>query len=107
VQFAEAARAVMWLHAIAAHVAENSAWDLLDDAVRSMLIWDGAWDQWSAQDRVVPWLRSLSGDAASLVAAALHEHPSSARHFSRLSQDDAVDAGVRHAVLTAMDARRY
>ncbi len=107
VRFGEAARAVMWLHGVAAHAAQQRAWDLLDEAVRSMLVWDGAWDQWSAQDRVTPWLRSLSGDAARLVAAALRDHPSSARHFLGLAQQASVDSGIRLAVQTASSAQRF
>ncbi|MFD4866260.1 protein kinase [Streptomyces sp. NPDC058412] len=107
VQFGEAARVVMWLHAIAAVAATRRAWDLFDEAARTMLIWDGAWDQWSAQDRVTPWLRALSGDAASLVAAALHDHPSSARHFSGLVEDAAVDVRIRQAVQAANSAQRF
>jgi hypothetical protein len=45
----------------------------VDVAVHGMLIRDGAGDQWSAQDRVVPWRRSLSEDTDGPVAAALHE----------------------------------
>jgi hypothetical protein len=40
--FGEAARAVMWLHGVAAQVAQQQVWDLLDEAVHSTLVWDGA-----------------------------------------------------------------
>ena len=38
----EAARAVMWLHGVAAQVAQQQVWDLLDEAVHSTLVRDGA-----------------------------------------------------------------
>ena len=106
VQFGEAARAVMWLHRIAATAAAQEAWDLLDEAVRCMLTWDGAWDQWRAQGQVTPWLRALSGSAANVVAAALHDHPSAAGHFGQLAQDGSVDSGIRHQIQTAISRNR-
>ncbi|GHJ36041.1 protein kinase [Streptomyces sp. TS71-3] len=102
VQFSEAARAVIWLLAIANFATAKEDWDLLDDAARRMFIWDTAWDQWNAQDQIAPWLRSLSGKAANLVAAVLHDHPGSARHFSGLSQDGTVDPWVRQAIRAAV-----
>ncbi|MFE2721883.1 protein kinase [Kitasatospora sp. NPDC059327] len=107
VQFGEAARAVMWLRRIAAAAADQEAWDLLDEAIRCMLTWDGAWDQWRAQDQVTPWLRSLSGNAANVVAAALHDHPSSAGHFGQLAQDGNVDSGIRHQIQAAVNRSRF
>ncbi|MGW8863351.1 AbiJ-related protein [[Kitasatospora] papulosa] len=98
VQFAEATRAAIWLHSIASFAAAKDDWDLLDEAVRTMCTWDAAWDQWNAQDRIAPWLRSLSGQAAQLVAAALRDHPNSARHFSGLAQDGTVDRWIRQAI---------
>jgi hypothetical protein len=64
VQFAEAARAAVWLQTIANFAEAKDDWDLLDESARTMCTWDAAWDQWSAQDRIAPWLRSLSGQAA-------------------------------------------
>ncbi|WP_330479097.1 serine/threonine protein kinase [Streptomyces platensis] len=102
VQFAEAARAAVWLHTIANFAAAKDDWDLLDESTRTMCTWDAAWDQWSAQDRIAPWLRSLSGQAAQLVAAALRDHPRSARHFSGLAQDGTVDLRIREAIRAAV-----
>ncbi|MFE6907828.1 AbiJ-related protein [Streptomyces erythrochromogenes] len=103
VQFGEAARAVVWLHTIANFAAAKDDWDLLDEAARTMCIWDAAWDQWNAQDRIAPWLRSLSGQAAQLVAAILRDHHDSARHFSGLAQDGTVDLWIRQAIREALD----
>jgi hypothetical protein len=103
VQFAAAARAAVWLHTIANFAGAKDDWDLLDEAARAMCIWDAAWDQWSAQDRIAPWLRSLSGQAAQLVAAALRDHPRSARHFSGLAQDGTVDLRIREAIRVAVE----
>ncbi|PRH80290.1 serine/threonine protein kinase [Streptomyces solincola] len=101
VQFVDAARVAMWLHAIANFAAAKDDWDLLEEAARTMCTWDATWDQWSAQDRIAPWLRSLSGQAAQLLAAVLRDHPRSARHFSGLAQDGTVDLGIRVAIQAA------
>ncbi|MGW7457771.1 protein kinase domain-containing protein [Streptomyces sp. NPDC054797] len=106
VQFGDAARAVSWLHSLAAYAAERAEWDLLDEAVRSMCKWDESWDQWRAQDAIRPWLRSLTGGAASIVASALRDHPGSARHFAELADNRAVDGGIRQAVRTAATGSR-
>ncbi|MFI1710648.1 AbiJ-related protein [Streptomyces griseoruber] len=106
VQFSEAAQAVVWLHTIANFAAAKDDWDLLDEAARTMCIWDAAWDQWNAQDRIAPWLRSLSGQAAQLVAAILRDHPRSARHFSGLAQDGTVDLWIRQAIRGAVETQQ-
>ncbi|MFE9598954.1 serine/threonine protein kinase [Streptomyces hokutonensis] len=106
VQFGEAARAAIWLHMIANFAEAKDDWDLLDEAARTMCTWDAAWDQWSAQDRIAPWLRSLSGQAAQLVAAVLRDHPRSARHFSGLAQDGTVDPWIRQAIHAAVDTQQ-
>ncbi|MEU1324204.1 protein kinase domain-containing protein [Streptomyces microflavus] len=107
VQFGEANLTTLWLQQIAAEAAVLEAWDLLDESVRCMLIWDGAWDQWKAQNQITPWLRQLSGNAAQIAADALQAHPSSARHFGRLLQDDAVHRAIHHAIQEAIDRSRF
>lgn len=101
VQFAEAGRVAVWLHAIANFAAAKDDWDLLEEAARTMCTWDAAWDQWSAQDRIAPWLRSLSGQAAQLIGSVLRDHPRSAQHFSGLAQDGTVDLRIRAAIQAA------
>jgi hypothetical protein len=101
VQFAEAGRVAEWLQSIANFAAAKDDWDLLEEAARTMCTWDAAWDQWSAQDRIAPWMRSLSGQAAQLMAAVLRDHPHSARHFSGLAQDGTVDLRIRAAIQAA------
>jgi hypothetical protein len=101
VQFGEAATAVIWLHEIAAYAAGRQEWDLLEEAVRSMCRWDGIWDQWHAQGKVQPWLRTLDGGAADVVAAALRDHPASAMHFAHLADDRQVHLRIREAVRAA------
>ncbi|AJC56982.1 serine/threonine-protein kinase [Streptomyces sp. 769] len=103
VQFGEASRAVTWLHGIAISVADSDEWDLLDESIRAMCEWDGNWDQWSPQNAIRPWLRTLSGDVARIVAPALRDHPDSARHFSELADDRAVDLGIRQAIRAATE----
>ncbi|MFG2489870.1 PaeR7I family type II restriction endonuclease [Streptomyces caniferus] len=106
VQFRDAARAVSWLHALAAWAADQSEWDLLDETVRTMCIWDAAWDQWNPQDTIRLWLRSLTGDAASIVASAFRDHPDSAGHFEGLADEQGVDMGIRQAVSVAPSRQR-
>ncbi|MGW3060777.1 protein kinase domain-containing protein [Streptomyces goshikiensis] len=106
VQFGEAARAVSWLHAVSAYAAERSEWDLLDEAVRTMCKWDESWNQWDPQDSIRPWLRSLDGDAASIVASAFRDHPDSAGHFAGLADERDVDLGIRQAIRTAAGTPR-
>jgi hypothetical protein len=105
VQFSEADHAVTWLHAVAAYAARAEDWDLLEEAARAMCEWDGAWDQWAPQDVIRPWLRSLTGDAAGLVASVLLDHPHSARHFADLAGERAVDSRVRRAVHASLEQR--
>ncbi|MGY5003884.1 AbiJ-related protein [Streptomyces griseus] len=107
VQFGEANLTVTWLHELAAAAAELEAWDLLDEAVRCLFIWDGAWDQWKAQGQITPWLRRLSGAAARITADALQAHPSSARHFNRLLQDSSADEAIREAINAATNRKSF
>ncbi|WP_328443339.1 serine/threonine protein kinase [Streptomyces sp. NBC_00386] len=98
VQFAEAAVIVTWLQGVCAHAAHRSDWDLLEEAALTMCIWDGAWDQWDARDRIRPWLVSLTGDAAAVMASVLRDHPESAQHFSNLADDRTADPRIRASV---------
>ncbi|MFJ3099134.1 AbiJ-related protein [Streptomyces hydrogenans] len=98
VQFGDAARVTIWLQGIAAYAAAKRQWDLLEEAMQGMCTWDGAWDQWSARDRITPWLASLTGEAAASAAGILRDHPDSARHFSNLADDQTTDLRIRHTV---------
>ncbi|MER6958877.1 hypothetical protein [Streptomyces sp. NPDC000618] len=67
-----------------------------------MCTWDGAWDQWSAQDKIVSWLlRALKSEAASVIAAVLRDYPESAQHFSHIADDRCADPRIRQAVRTS------
>ncbi|MEU6011441.1 hypothetical protein [Streptomyces sp. NPDC047453] len=66
-----------------------------------MRTWDGAWDQWSAQDKITPWLRTLADEAASVIAAVLRDHPESAQHFSHIADDRTADPRIRQALRTS------
>ncbi|MFC9669860.1 hypothetical protein [Streptomyces sp. NPDC056949] len=98
VQFGEAAAVVTWLHGICTYAAGQSEWDLLEEAANVMCSWDAARDQWSAHDRIGPWLRSLNGDAAAVMASALRDHAESAQHFSDVADDRNADPRIRQAV---------
>ncbi|WP_329470899.1 serine/threonine protein kinase [Streptomyces sp. NBC_01723] len=98
VEFGEAATVVTWLCDVASYAANRHHWDVLEDAVDAMCIWDAAWDQWSAQKRVRSWLESLSGEAAAAVASVLRQHEESAHHFSGLAGSRGADLRIRQAV---------
>ncbi|MFF0383005.1 protein kinase [Streptomyces sp. NPDC004286] len=98
VQFGAAARVVIWLHGICAYAADHRDWDLLEEAAHTMCTWDAAWDQWSAQDEISPWLRALTSEAASVIAAVLRDHPDSAQHFSHIADDRTADTRIRQAL---------
>ncbi|MFD5482157.1 AbiJ-related protein [Streptomyces hawaiiensis] len=98
VQFGDATGVVTWLHGICAYATSQSDWDLLEEAAHTMCTWDGAWDQWNAQDRIRPWLLSLKGDAAAVMASVLRDHAESAQHFSSVADDRTADPRIRQAV---------
>ncbi|MBP5880861.1 serine/threonine protein kinase [Streptomyces scabiei] len=101
VQFGEAATVVVWLQGICAYAAGHRDWDLLEEAAHTMCTWDGTWDQWNAQDKVTPWLRTLTDEAAAVIAAVLRDHPESAQHFSHIADDRTADPRIRQAVRTS------
>ncbi|MFD8368415.1 serine/threonine protein kinase [Streptomyces hygroscopicus] len=101
VQFGDAAAVVIWLQGICAYAAGHRDWDLLEEAAHTMCIWDGAWDQWSAQDKITPWLRTVKSEAASVMASVLRDHPESAQHFSHVADDRTADPRIRQAVRTS------
>ncbi|MFJ9862333.1 AbiJ-related protein [Streptomyces althioticus] len=101
VQFGDAAAVVIWLHGICAYAADHADWDLLEEAAHTMCTWDGAWDQWNAQDKITPWLRTLSNEAASVIADVLRDHPNSAQHFSHIADDRTADPRIRQALRTS------
>ncbi len=101
IQYAEANRATLWLQRIAAFAAARCAWNLLDEAARTMCIWDSIWNQYRAQDHIAAWLRTLQGEATLLAAAALEEHPGCAAHFVGLLGDGALDPKIRESIRKA------
>ncbi|MFB7575205.1 dsDNA nuclease domain-containing protein [Streptomyces sp. NPDC056165] len=73
---------ILWLFTVAHHAADAAQLDLLEESCNGAFAWDALWDQWTPQDKIRPWLRTLTGDAAGSVAGALRDHPDCARHFS-------------------------
>ncbi|MEU2358582.1 serine/threonine protein kinase [Streptomyces misionensis] len=102
VQFGDAAAVVVWLQGICAYAGSRGNWDLLEEAAQTMCIWDGAWDQWYAQDKITPWLRTVKSEAASVVSAVLRDHPESAQHFSHIADDRTADPRIRQALRTSV-----
>ncbi|WP_330455416.1 protein kinase [Streptomyces sp. NBC_00820] len=98
VQFGAAARVVIWLHGLCSYAADHRDWDLLEEAAHTMCTWDAAWDQWSAQAKITPWLRALTSEAASVIGAVLRDHPDSAQHFSHVADDRTADTRIRQAL---------
>ncbi|MET8128253.1 serine/threonine protein kinase [Streptomyces sp. NPDC005231] len=105
VQFGEAAVVVTWLHGVCAYAASQTNWDLLEETAHAMCTWDGAWDQWNARDRIRPWLLSLEGDAAAVMASVLRDHADSARHFSSVADERTADSRIRQAIRESADPR--
>ncbi|MEU7340385.1 serine/threonine-protein kinase [Streptomyces sp. NPDC007074] len=89
---------ITWCLAIARHAAGAGELHLLEEACGGAFSWDARWDQWRPQEEIRPWLRTLTGDAASSVASVLRAHPDCARHFSSLADDVRVDHQIRSAV---------
>ncbi|MGW7469293.1 AbiJ-related protein [Streptomyces xantholiticus] len=98
VQFGQANEVAKWLCQIAEQAAIQGQWDLLEEATQTMCIWDGAWDQWNAQERISSWLAGLQGEAAAAVAGILSQHPDSADHFAHLAESRTTDLRIRSAV---------
>ncbi|WP_329447871.1 dsDNA nuclease domain-containing protein [Streptomyces sp. NBC_01426] len=89
---------ILWLFTVARHAAKTAHLHLLEESCNGAFTWDAMWNQWMPQDKIRPWLRTLTGDAAGSVAGALREHPDCARHFSSLADDLRVDHRIRAAV---------
>ncbi|MFD3886722.1 MULTISPECIES: AbiJ-related protein [Streptomyces] len=100
IQYAEAHRAILWLHRVSAFAASAGSWDLLDEATRAMCVWDSIWDQYRPRDVIAAWLLTLHGAAAVLVASALQDHPDSAVHFRDLLDKQALAPQLRTALRT-------
>ncbi|MFG2127627.1 serine/threonine-protein kinase [Streptomyces sp. NPDC048751] len=101
-RFSEADQAIWWLQSIASLASRERQWELLDAATDSMCAWDGAFDQWKPQDSIRRWLRSLDGQAATIVASVLRQHPHSACHFQELRNERGVDVTLRSAIHAAV-----
>ncbi|WP_210582094.1 dsDNA nuclease domain-containing protein [Streptomyces sp. GESEQ-4] len=89
---------ILWLFTVARHAASTAQLHLLEESCNGAFTWDALWDQWTPQDKIRPWLRTLTGDAAGSVAGALRDHPDCARHFSSLAKELRVDHRIRSAV---------
>ncbi|WP_328738210.1 dsDNA nuclease domain-containing protein [Streptomyces erythrochromogenes] len=89
---------ILWLFTVARYAADAGRLHLLEESCNGAFSWDAAWDQWRPQDKIRPWLRTLTGDAAGSVAGALRDHPDCARHFSSLANELGVDHRIRSAV---------
>ncbi|MGW0283634.1 protein kinase domain-containing protein [Streptomyces sp. NPDC003236] len=101
-RFGEADQAIGWLLRVASLASRERQWELLDAATDSMCAWDGAFDQWEPRDSIRDWLRSLDGQAASVVASVLRQHPHSTCHFQELSNERGVDVTMRGAIHAAV-----
>ena len=84
--------------------AELEQWSLLETSVDILLDWDAKWDRWGAQRTIRPWLSSLRGDAARIVAHALRQQPAAAVHFADVVEDRGVDPRVMAAIQAATGA---
>ncbi|MEU9779629.1 hypothetical protein AB0H92_01325 [Streptomyces phaeochromogenes] len=89
---------ILWLFTVARRAASTAQLHLLEESCNGAFTWDALWDQWTPQDKIRPWLRTLTGDAAGSVAGALRDHPDCARHFSSLANELRVDHRIRSSV---------
>lgn len=87
-----------WLLDIAKRSAAAGEAELFEHAADRLLEWDAGWDRWGMQDLIRPWLRSLTGEPASITAGLLRRHPKAAEHFSGLAEDRDTDHRIRRAV---------
>ncbi|MFF9496598.1 protein kinase domain-containing protein [Streptomyces flaveolus] len=101
-EYGEVDGVIMWLFAVARQAADAGELHLLEVACDGAFSWDADWDQWRPQDKIRPWLKSLTGDAAGSVAGALRDYPDCARHFSSLASDIRADHRIRAAVTQAV-----
>ncbi|MGW1446743.1 protein kinase domain-containing protein [Micromonospora sp. NPDC002411] len=89
---------ITWLFVVSERAAELREWDLLEEAVDSLLLWDSRWDQRRPQNQIKQWLGELVGYPARVVADVLRRHPDSARHFREIADDRQVDVRIRGVV---------
>ncbi|WP_170316853.1 serine/threonine protein kinase [Acrocarpospora corrugata] len=91
-------RATTWLLAIADHAESLAQWDLLDDASDAILHLD-ANEQVSpdVHGKVIAWLTSATGTAASVIAAVLRRY-TPRPHLAGLTDGDALDHRIRLAL---------
>lgn len=101
----EAVRAIWWLLGVARLAAREEQWELLDAAAQGMCDWDGRWDRWDPRNSILDWMRSLRGDAATVVATALRAQPDGARYLHELAADRRVDMAIRSAVHAICNGR--
>ncbi|MEU5859931.1 serine/threonine-protein kinase [Nonomuraea sp. NPDC047529] len=98
-EYGDVDRLVSWLLVIARHAEGLGEWDLLEDTAESIFYLDH-WDRWRVQADIQSWLASCSGQAASIVAAALERNPDIHAHFNSLTSDRGVDHRIRSVLST-------
>ena len=86
------------LFRVAKAAADGGEVGVLEEASEALFAWDARWDQWAPQAAIEAWLRSLRGDAARIVAAALRHHPDSGPHFHQIADDPRADVRIRAIV---------
>ncbi|WLQ69202.1 MULTISPECIES: serine/threonine-protein kinase [Streptomyces] len=89
---------VKWLASIAEEAARARELDLLEACCGGAFEWIPLLDDQSGQAEGFSWWTTLSGDAASSVAAMLRQHPESVMYFGHLAHDLRVDHRIRAAI---------
>ncbi|MGA6175446.1 serine/threonine-protein kinase [Streptomyces sp. NPDC012600] len=89
---------VRWLAGIAEEAARARELDLLEACCGGAFEWIPLLDDQSGQAEGFSWWTTLSGDAASSVAAMLRQHPECVTYFGYLAYDLRVDHRIRAAI---------
>ncbi|MEU6475543.1 serine/threonine-protein kinase [Streptomyces sp. NPDC047017] len=95
---------VLWLFTTAQAAAEVGQLPLFEECLDGMFHLDAQWNASLAQQRILSWLSTVSGDVASSTADILKNHPGSAIHFAGLTENVRADrrvASVVHDVIAA------
>ena len=95
---------IRFIFYFAATASAGAHWALLEASVEVLLKWDAAWDRWGAQRSIRPWLASLRGEAARIVAGALRQHPDAAAHFSEVADERGADPRIVAALKSTTGA---
>lgn len=94
-------RGVAWLLVVARQAEVVEQWDLLDEAIDSLLVLSGQADDLDILARVAEWMATRAGQAASSLAVALRRLPAHPQVRTAVSGNPGTD----HRILRALRSR--